>query len=204
MDRSNGYEAVAVEFLARRCSGRSTGIGVHEVREWARTLPNGAAVIDLGCGPGFPVTEVLVAEGLEVFALDAAPSFVQAFRRNLPNTSIVCEAVQDSTFFGRTFDGVLAWGLVFLLSAEDQRRFLQSVAGILVTGGRLLFTSPAEPLVWNDVMTGLESRSLGAEEYRRQLSAVGLRVMSEYEDEGQNHYFDASKMPLPMDTDKRH
>jgi SAM-dependent methyltransferase len=107
MDRSNGYEGVAAEFLARRGSGRSTGIGVREVREWARTLPNGAAVIDLGCGPGFPITEVLVAERLDVFALDTAPSFVQAFRRNLPNTPVVCEAVQDSTFFGRTFGGVL-------------------------------------------------------------------------------------------------
>jgi hypothetical protein len=53
-------------------------------------------------------------------------------------------------------------------------------------------------------MTGLESRSLGAEEYRKQLAAVGLSVVSEYEDEGQNHYFDASKMPLPMDTGQRY
>src|SRR5215831_11770143 len=103
MDRSNGYEGVSVEFLARRGSGRSTGIGVSEVRKWARTLPAGSTVIDLGCGPGFPITEVLVAEGLNVFGIDAAPSFVAAFRRNLPNTFVVCEAVQDSTFFDRTF-----------------------------------------------------------------------------------------------------
>ena len=196
MDRSNGYEAVAVDFLARRGSGRSTGVGVHAVREWARTLPRGAAVIDLGCGPGFPITEVLVAEGLDVFAIDAAPSFVQAFRPNLPNIPVVCEAVQDSTFFDRTFEGVLAWGLMFLLSPEDQRRLIQSIADILVPGGRLLFTSVAEPLAWNDAMTRLQSRSLGADEYRRQLSAVGLSVTSEYEDEGQNHYFDASKTHL--------
>jgi len=191
MDRSNGYEGVAVEFLARRGSGRSTGVGVNTVRNWARTLPGGATVIDLGCGPGFPITEVLVTEGLNVFGVDAAPSFVQAFQRNLPNTAVVCEAVQDSRFFDRTFDGVLAWGLMFLLSAEDQRRLIQRIAGILTPGGRLLFTSPAVPLIWNDAMTGLESRSLGVEEYRRQLSAVGLTLVSEYEDEGQNHYFDA-------------
>jgi SAM-dependent methyltransferase len=203
MDRSNGYEGVAAEFLARRGSGRSSGVGVHTIRDWARTLPNGAAVIDLGCGPGFPITEVLTAERLEVFAIDAAPSFVQAFRCNLPKTRVVCEAVQDSTFFQRSFDGVLAWGLVFLLSPEDQRHLIQRIANILVPGGRLLFTSPAEPLVWNDAMTGLESRSLGAEEYRRQLSAVGLWVTSEYEDEGQNHYFDASKTHLPIGTSQQ-
>ena len=61
-DRSNGYEGVAAEFLAGRGSARtrSKSIGVRAVREWARTLPRKAAVIDLGCGPGFPITEVLL------------------------------------------------------------------------------------------------------------------------------------------------
>ena len=193
MDRSNGYESVAAEFLARRGRGRSTGIGVNEVRKWARKLPRGAAVVDLGCGPGFPITEVLVSEGLNVFGVDAAPSFVQAFQRNLPNTPVACEAVQDSRFFDRTFDGVLAWGLIFLLTPDDQRRLIERVAGILAPGGRLLFTSPPEPIVWNDAMTGMQSCSLGAQEYQRKLSAVGLSVESEYEDEGQNHYYDVFK-----------
>ena len=192
-DRSNGYEGVAAEFLAGRGSAHSTGIGVRHVRDWARMLPRGAAVIDLGCGPGLPITEVLVSEGLNVYAIDASPSMVAAFRRNLPQTPIACEAVEDSTFFGRKFDAVLSWGLIFLLPSEEQQRLIQRIAGILTPGGRLLFTSCAEPLVWNDAMTGLESRSLGAAEYRRQLAAAGLSVIAEYEDEGENHYFDAVK-----------
>jgi len=194
-DRSNGYEGVAAEFLAGRGNARtrSKGIGVKAVREWARTLPRGAAVIDLGCGAGFPITEVLVLEGLNVYAIDASPSFVEAFRRNLPGVPVACEAVEDSTFFNRTFDAALAWGLMFLLPAEEQRRLIQRVAGILVPGGRLVFTSCPEPFVWNDAMTGLESRSLGAVEYRSQLTAVGLLMIREYEDEGENYYFDAVK-----------
>ena len=194
-DRSNGYEGVAAEFLAGRGNARtrSKGIGVKAVREWARTLPRGAAVIDLGCGAGFPITEILVLEGLNVYAIDASPSFVEAFRRNLPGVPVACEAVEDSTFFNRTFDAALAWGLMFLLPAEEQRRLIQRVAGILVPGGRLVFTSCPEPFVWNDAMTGLESQSLGAVEYRSQLTAVGLLMIREYEDEGQNYYFDAVK-----------
>jgi SAM-dependent methyltransferase len=194
MDRSNGYEAVSEEFLAGRGSrSRSTGIGVKEVWKWARTLPRGSSVIDLGCGPGFPITAVLVDEGLHVFGVDVAPSFVAAFQRNLPGTPIVCEAVQESRFFDRTFDGVLAWGLMFLLKSEDQHRLMQRFAEILVPGGRLLFTSTAKPAVWNDGMTGLESVSLGAEQYRKLLGAVGVSVAEEYEDEGKNHYFNAFK-----------
>jgi SAM-dependent methyltransferase len=191
MDRSNGYEAISEEFLARRGRSPSIGIGVKQVRKWARTLPRGSSVIDLGCGPGFPITAVLVEEGLHVFAVDAAPSFVAAFQRNLPGTPILCEAVQESRLFDRTFDAVLAWGLMFLLQPEDQHRLIQRFAEILVPDGRLLFTSPAKPVVWNDAMTGFESVSLGAEKYRKLLGAVGISVAKEYEDVGENHYYDA-------------
>src|SRR5215472_6178045 len=193
MDRSSGYEAVSEDFLAGRGSSktRSIAIGVKEVRNWAKTLQPGSSVIDLGCGPGFPLTVVLVEEGLHVFGVDAAPSFVAAFQRNLPGTPIVCEAVQESRFFDRTFDAVLAIGLMFLLKAEDQHHLIQRFAETLVPGGRLLFTATAKPAIWNDAMTGLESISLGAVRYRELLRASGLSVAKEYEDVGENHYFDA-------------
>jgi SAM-dependent methyltransferase len=91
--------------------------------------------MDLGCGPGFPITAVLVDEGLHVFGVDAAPSFVASFRRNLPRTPIVCESVLESSLFNRTFDAALAWGLMFLLKPEDQHRLIVRFAEILVPGG---------------------------------------------------------------------
>jgi SAM-dependent methyltransferase len=195
MDRSNGYEAVSEEFLARRGDRgtRSMAIGVKEVRRWAKTLPRGSSVIDLGCGPGFPITVLLVEEGLQVFGVDAAPSFIAAFQRNLPGTPIVCESVLESRCFDRTFDAVLSIGLMFLLKAEEQHRLIRRLAEILVPGGRLLFTSSAKPAVWNDAMTGVESISLGAEAYRQLLGTAGISVVEEYEDVGENHYFDAFK-----------
>jgi len=194
-DLSNGYESISVEWLARRGNrkARSNAIGVKEVRNWAKTLPYNSSVIDLGCGPGFPLTAILVEEGLQVFGVDAAPSFVAAFQHNLPGTPIVCESVLESRFFDRTFDAVLSIGLMFLLEAEEQHHLIRKFADALVPGGRLLFTSTVKSHVWNDAMTGMKSVSLGAEEYRRQLSTVGLSVSSQYEDEGHNHYFDALK-----------
>jgi cyclopropane fatty-acyl-phospholipid synthase-like methyltransferase len=168
MDLSNGYESVSKEFLACRGNSRtrSTAIGVKEVRKWAKTLPRDSSVIDLGCGPGFPIMVVLVEEGLQVFGVDAAPSFVSALQRNLPGAPIVCESVLESRLFDQTFDAVLSIGLMFLLKVEEQRHLFHRFADTLVPGGPLLFTSTAKPAVWNDAMTGLESISLGAEEYR--------------------------------------
>lgn len=189
IDSSSGYEPFAAEFLERR----GIGIGVKEVKEWAKSLPHGCSVIDVGCGPGFPLTEALLAEGLNVFGVDGAPSFVETFRKRLPNTPVLCEAVQQSRFFDRTFDAVLSWGLVFLLEAEDQCYLIQRFGDILKPGGHLLFTAPARIAAWNDAMTDVESRSLGAEEYRRLLAGAGLVVRREYEDVGENHYYEAVK-----------
>ena len=80
-------------------------------------------------------------------------------------------------------------GLMFLLKSEKQHRLIQRFPQILVPGSRLLFTATAKPAVWTDVMTGLESISLGAAEYRKLLGAAGISVTEEYEDVGQNHYF---------------
>lgn len=197
MDRSHGYERVSKEFLAYRgdAASRSTAIGVRQVRAWARTLPSAATVIDIGCGPGFPITVVLVEEGLQVFAIDASPSLVAAFQRNLPNTPVLCESILESDLFDRTFDAALSIGLVFLLNVREQEQLIRRFGQILKPGGHVLFTSPAIPASWRDAMTGLESVSLGADRYRNLLADVGLSVVNEYEDAGENHYFEALKKP---------
>ena len=189
MDQSNGYESMSHEFI----SHRSAEIGVKEVRSWANMLQRGSSVIDLGCGSGLPLTSTLVGEGLNVFGLDASPSLVMVFRKNLPGTPVLCESVLTSGLYNRSFEAALAWGLMFLLSAGEQQRLIARFAEILVPDGRLLFTSPAIEATWNDATTKMESVSLGDEEYRGLLKAVGISIRGEYEDERGNHYYDAVK-----------
>src|SRR5579871_2996346 len=65
-DASNGYESVAAVFVGLR----DPMIGAGVVREWARALPAGASVLDLGCGHGVPISMTLMREGIEVFGVD--------------------------------------------------------------------------------------------------------------------------------------
>jgi SAM-dependent methyltransferase len=192
-DPSNGHERVATEFLASRGRSSSPAIGTKEVRRCARTLAPGAAVADLGCGSGIPISQALLEEGVDVHGIDAAPSLVAEFRRNFPHARVACESVLDSSFFGRRFSGAVAWGLMFLLRPDEQRRLIARIGDVLVPGGQISFTSPAAPVVWNDIMTGLESRSLGAPEYRALLAAAGIAVTREYEGEGSNYHYEGVK-----------
>lgn len=200
MDKSNGYETHATTFIRCRSKGVD-GIGAPPVRQWARSLPPNATVLDIGCGTGLPISKALLDEGLNVYGIDASASMVQIFRQNFPDCPVACEAAEDSSFFNRTFDATIAWGLLFLLPEQAQKILIQKMANALCAGGKLLFTAPAQKMQWQDAITEMESRSLGAERYRDLLAASGLSLIEEFDDEGGNHYYHAelrAKMPTPL------
>jgi SAM-dependent methyltransferase len=195
-DSSSGYEAVATIYIAGRGTRSRVGdsIGAAVVNTWAQAFPPGATVLDLGSGPGEPSTRILQAAGLTTYAVDASPTMVAAFRERFPGVPIEHNTVEASAFFDRTFDGVLAWGLVFLLDPAAQALVIAKVARALNPRGRFLFTAPKEPLEWLDGMTGHPSQSLGAQTYARLLRDAGLTWVADAQDEGGNYYYLAEKV----------
>lgn len=151
-------------------------------------------VLDLGCGHGTPISRTLVQNELEVYGIDASATMVAAFRQQLPHSQVACESVENSDYFGRSFDAAVAWGLLFLLAADALVALIHRIAPVLRPGGRFLFTSPKQACTWKDTLTDRQSISLGYIGYRTSLAAAGFELLAEYDDEGENHYFDARKL----------
>ncbi len=189
-DKSNGYEAIA-EAFAR---ARRPFIGPSIVRKWAKQLQPGSTILDIGCGFGVPISQALLQEGFVVFGVDASETLVAKFRERFPNVAVECSSVEESQFFNRSFDAIVAWGLMFLLPAETQRSLIGKVARTLPSNGQFLFTSPRQACSWMDGMTGLPSISLGHEVYVQEMAAHGLTLAGNDEDEGQNYYYLATKL----------
>jgi SAM-dependent methyltransferase len=190
-DASLGWDDAADEFIAAR---EGSGIGVETVRAWAGSLPGGAAVLDLGCGSGVPIAQLLSDAKLCIYGVDASPRLVARFRDRFPNARVSCEPVQTSRFFNRSFDGIVAIGLMFLLPAEEQQTIIRKVGSALAPGGSFLFTAPEQPCEWADSITGRDSRSLGQNRYVEFLAGAGLSLVANHRDEGENHYFDARRL----------
>jgi 2-polyprenyl-3-methyl-5-hydroxy-6-metoxy-1,4-benzoquinol methylase len=189
IDKSNGYDAIAHSFA----QARSPSIGPTIVREWARGLEPRATILDIVCGNGVPISETLLQEGFDIYGVDASESLVQELRNRFPALAVECNAVENSHFFHRSFDAVVAWGLMFLLSPDTQRKMIGRVARVLNPGGHFLFTAPRESCSWRDGMTGLESFSLGHQAYEMALQENGLSLVGNMVDEGENYYYFARK-----------
>jgi SAM-dependent methyltransferase len=134
----------------------------------------------------------LVEEGFDVYGIDPSPRMIAAFRERVPQARSACESVEDSRLFARKFDGVVAWGVLFLLSAETQIALIRKVASILNPRGQFMFTAPHQECEWLDTLTEQKCISLGAAAYRRILASEGLALVGDAEDEGQNYYYFAA------------
>lgn len=191
MDSAKAYEAHAHEFLR----GRDVSpIGTQVADQWSRTLRKGASVIELACGGGYPITRVLNAAGLQLWAVESSPTLAAEFRSRFPAIPVQCARVQESDFFGRKYEGAIAIGLIFLLSESEQAALIKRVSEILVPGGRLLFTAPIEKGDWIDVNTGLECQSLGQASYEKCLKGAGFRILATFSDKGANNYYDVERI----------
>jgi cyclopropane fatty-acyl-phospholipid synthase-like methyltransferase len=132
-------------------------------------LTRDSSILDLGGGNDVPTSSALIEDGFLVHGVDASATTTAAFRVGFPQAHVAGEAVERSRFFSRTFDGVVAWGLMFLLSAEVQRVLIRGVAAALNPGGRFLFTSPAQASAWADSLDAALGRRSIWQRSRRKL-----------------------------------
>ncbi|MBK8275304.1 MAG: methyltransferase domain-containing protein [Nitrospira sp.] len=191
IDVGRFYEMQALRYLDDRDRSR---VGVELIEHWARSLPFGTPIVEIACGGGYPITQVLVDSGLAIWAIDTSPTLLRQFRLRFPTIPTQCASALDSTYFGRTFEAVISIGLLSFLHEDEQLALLDRVSEILEPGGRFLFTAPIEMGTWRDVSTGLECWSLGRIGYTHALERLGFRMIRTHVDEGENNYYDAEKI----------
>ncbi len=104
----------------------------------------GARVLEIGCGPG---TIVGYLPPLEYLGFDLSSKYIEMARRRFPQTEFVCERVsQFSLAKQRSFDAVLALGVVHHLDDQEARQLFQIAHDALKSGGKLITVDG----VWTD------------------------------------------------------
>ena len=185
------YDQIADWYAATR----REDVGREDVQTLARSLPPDARVLDLGCGTGRPLSEVLAKTGVALVGLDSSADMIERFEANLPGIPILHERIQDARFPEASFDAVVAWGVLFHLSDADQADVVFRISTWLKPGGRFLFTSGEDAGTRAGEMNGVAFtyRSLGAPAYRQLVEAAGMHLVDVHQDAWDNSVYLAQR-----------
>ena len=132
-----GYERVAKRYLASKDAEDPTTLAALE--ELTRELPQGAAVLDLGCGAGLPVTRWL-ARRFAVTGVDISARQLELARRHVPAARFLRADMAALSFAPETFDAVVAFHSIIHLPRAEHPALLDGIQRWLKPGGGFLAT----------------------------------------------------------------
>lgn len=131
-----GYEAVAATHLdwSSRIEGDPQG---WLVDDFSARLPDGAKVLDLGCGAGVPSTRRL-AERFEVVGVDVSRAQLDLARTHVPQATFIEGDLAALTLPAESFEGVTALYSIPHVPREGHAGLFREVVSWLRPGGLLL------------------------------------------------------------------
>jgi cyclopropane fatty-acyl-phospholipid synthase-like methyltransferase len=128
-----GYDAVAERYTAWAATVR-----VAEREKYTRLLldrlPEGARVLELGCGAGVPTTQ-RIAERFAVTGVDLSARQIALARANVPTATFVQADMTALAFPPASFEAVTAFYAITHVPREEHAALFAKIASWLVPGG---------------------------------------------------------------------
>lgn len=130
----DGYDKIVKKYQAIRHVFDNR----RELEEIASVLPKGATVLDVGCGAGLPVAELLVEAGFDVTGVDFSENMLRMARRNVPKANLIKGDMTRLGFKDNSFDGLTASYSIIHVPREKHYSLFQSFHRILKPHGVML------------------------------------------------------------------
>lgn len=132
----NSYDEIAGVYLANRNKLKS---GKY-VQQLLKYLPKNSRVLDLGCGAGVPVDDLLLKAGHRVIGIDISSEQIELAKNNCREGEYLVGDIQDLRESEYRVDGVVSFYTIFHVPRTKQSELLKKVASFLPKGGMLLIT----------------------------------------------------------------
>jgi SAM-dependent methyltransferase len=172
-----GYDACAAAYEAARRHEANPELALIIDR-----VPPNAHVLDIGCGAGVPIAQVL-AEHAHVTGVDISPEQIRRARANAPAGEFIEGDIMALDFAPASFDAAVAYYSLFHLPREEHAAFFRRLHGWLRPGGHALLTvsGQAEPAYTEDDFFGVTMywSNWGLEDYVAMLGDAGFTVLGQ-------------------------
>lgn len=131
-----GYDRVADKYLSQREQLHSDKY----IRKLLKHLIPKSHILDLGCGAGLPVDDILLDNGHGVIGLDISEKMISLARRNCPGGHYEIRDIATLEREEYVVDAVVCLYALFHLDRSLHRRWLTIVRSFLTPGGMLLIS----------------------------------------------------------------
>ena len=133
-----GYDMMAEQYLATK--DPEDPLALAALEDLAPVVPPGAAVLDLGCGAGVPVTRWLAGRGFAVTGVDVSARQLELARSNVPDGTFIKADMTGLAFDPETFDAVVAFHSIIHVTRNEHPALLARIHRWLKPGGVFLAT----------------------------------------------------------------
>jgi SAM-dependent methyltransferase len=134
---TRGYDAIALRYA--EWAGAVVSPALDWLRELDSRLPDGADVLELGCGRGVPGTREL-ARRHRVTGVDISAVQIELARHHVPEASFVRADAIELDIAPGSFDAVVALYFFGHVPVDEQRELVGRIALWLREGGLFLAT----------------------------------------------------------------
>jgi 2-polyprenyl-3-methyl-5-hydroxy-6-metoxy-1,4-benzoquinol methylase len=134
----SGYDRMAEQYLATK--DPEDPLALVALEDLALLLPSEAAVLDLGCGAGMPVTRWLADGGFAVTGVDVSARQLELARKNVPEGTFLKADMTELAFAPETFDAVVAFHSIIHVPRKEHPALLEGIHRWLKPGGVFLAT----------------------------------------------------------------
>jgi SAM-dependent methyltransferase len=177
---ARGYDAIALRYAA--WAGRVASPALDWLRDLDARLPDGADVLELGCGRGVPGTRQL-ARRHRVTGADISAVQIELARHHVPEASFVHADALELEVAPGSFDAVVALYFFGHVPLDEQRELIRRIALWLRDGGLLLATfgagEPGEEVDADWLGAPMYFASLGYGSYLPLLRELGFEPLRE-------------------------
>lgn len=133
---AQGYNQIAGTYLAAR--GRlKSGKYIQKLLQY---LPKQSTILDLGCGAGVSVDDILLKAGHEVIGIDISSEQISLARKHCPRGQYMVGNIQELKVGEYQVQAVVSFYTFFHIPRNEQGKMLKTLASFLPTSGMLLIT----------------------------------------------------------------
>lgn len=123
-------------------------------------LPEGARVLDLGCGTGDPIAKYITERGFRVTGVDESEQMLKFARQTVPEAELI-HADMVTVELTDTFAAAVAWDSMFHVERKHHAALYLKLANGLREDARLLLSVGGSAPAEDDSIEGFTSEMYG-------------------------------------------